>query len=89
MNENFIELHQELIAIKQSIDSLTSLLSKPSKLAVDVKEAAEMIGVSKSTLYLLMVNKEIRYSSIGGKKVIKLKEIERLLTDREITIKRR
>ena len=50
-----------------------------TKLGFDVDEAAEIIGISRATLYRLMKNKEITPKKVGRRTLIPRAEIDRCL----------
>jgi excisionase family DNA binding protein len=89
IKQELAEIKSGITDIKSRVAEINNCLVRPVKISVDVKDAAEMIGVSKSTIYVLMESRDIKFSIIGGKKVIKVKEVERLINDREISGKRR
>lgn len=49
---------------------------KPKRMAYTVKEASEMLGISKSRLYEMVQFGEIPYMKIGGKILLPKKEFE-------------
>jgi excisionase family DNA binding protein len=51
------------------------------KRAYAVKEAAELIGVSRSMLYLLMKNGALRTVKLGGRRLVPRDAIEALLAE--------
>jgi excisionase family DNA binding protein len=56
------------------VSALPQVPLKP--LAVDAKTAAELMGVSVDTVYLMLRRREIPYKLFGGKKVIPLEWLE-------------
>jgi len=49
---------------------------QPKRIAHTIKEAAEMLGLSKSRLYEMVQSSEIPYMKIGGKILLPKKELE-------------
>lgn len=49
---------------------------EPKRLAYTIKEASEMLGISKSRLYEMVQFGEIPYMKIGGKILLPKKEFE-------------
>lgn len=59
------------------------------RLAYTVKEAAEMLGLSKSRLYEMVQFDEIPYMRIGGKILLPKKEFESWLNSRVVMPQKR
>lgn len=57
---------------------------EPKRLAYTIKEAAEMLGLSKSRLYEMVQFDEIPYMKIGGKILLPKKELESWLKQRVV-----
>lgn len=55
-----------LESIQGQLARIELQLNKPERLSVSVIDAAEMLGVSKSTLYRLLEEREISYSLVAG-----------------------
>jgi excisionase family DNA binding protein len=61
---------------------MTSQSTKATdKRAYAVKEASEMIGISRSMLYLLMKNGALRTVKLGGRRLVPRDAIEALLAE--------
>jgi excisionase family DNA binding protein len=56
-----------------------SATASDKRAAYAVKEAAELIGVSRSMLYLLMKNGALRTVKLGGRRLVPRDAIEALL----------
>lgn len=57
---------------------------EPKRLAYTIKEAAEMLGLSKSRLYEMVQFDEIPHMRIGGKVLLPKKEFESWLKSRVV-----
>ncbi len=57
---------------------------EPKRLAYSIKEASEMLGLSKSRLYEMVQFDEIPYMRIGGKILLPKKEFESWLKARVV-----
>lgn len=53
------------------------------RLALRVDEACSALGISRSSLYELIASGEVRTSRIAGRRLIPVKELERLLSTGE------
>lgn len=62
---------------------------EPKRLAYTVKEASEMLGLSKSRLYEMVQFDEIPYMKIGGKILLPKKEFESWLKSRVVMPQKR
>lgn len=54
---------------------------------LDVKEACEYINIGKTKMYQLLEDREISYSTIGDKMLIKTEELERFMKFQEVQAK--
>lgn len=77
MSEASEILLTELKAIKQ-------LLSAPAKQWLNVNESAEYLGIGKSKMYELLSSREIPYSTIGDKKMVKVENLEKYMKFQEV-----
>lgn len=57
--------------------------SPPSQLAYSMPEAARALGIGVSTLYLLIARGEIQTFTIGRRRVVSARAIERFIQRRE------
>lgn len=55
------------------------------RMAVGMKEAAESLGVSRSHLYNLLNDGELHTIMIGGRRLIRVAELERFINSRTNT----
>jgi excisionase family DNA binding protein len=53
-------------------------------LAVGAAEAGRLIGVDRSTIYRLIERGEIRTCRLGGRRLIEVDELRRLLSDHRV-----
>ncbi len=60
---------------------MTKARTPADPVAVSVQDAAEMLGISKHTLYRLIHSDELPHIFLGGRYVIPLVVIERMLAD--------
>ena len=51
----------------------------PPRISVSAREAAEMLGVSKSTVYNLMADGRLPFIKIGQRRLIMIKDLEDFL----------
>lgn len=51
--------------------------TRPARLALSVRAAAESVAISRSTLYKLMSAGEIRWFKVGHRRLIAVSELER------------
>ena len=57
------------------------IASYEDKLAFSVNEFCEKVGLGRTTFYKLLNDKEIRTVVIGGRRLIPVSEVERLLSN--------
>jgi excisionase family DNA binding protein len=55
------------IDLQQVVDSITANIISTTKAVLTVDEAARYMGIAKSTLYKMMMRREIPYSKPNGK----------------------
>lgn len=53
----------------------------PKRLAYSVAEAASMLGVTRQHLYNMWGRDQIRFTKLGGRTVIAVSELERILAE--------
>ena len=64
---------------------MTAVESRPLEpLAVSAAEAGRLIGVDRSTIYRLIERGEIRTCRLGGRRLIEVDELRRLLSDHRV-----
>lgn len=56
-----------------------------SPFAYRVREFCEKIGISHSSFYLLLKQGEIRAVKVGGRRLIPASEVQRLLSNSEVS----
>lgn len=54
-------------------------VSPAEKLALRINEAVAVAGISRSTIYKLMSNGQLRTTKVGGRRLILREELEALL----------
>ena len=66
--EQFDFLLQNIRSLERTIEGLIEELKikRPDKNYLNTKEACYLLGISKTTLYRLMKNGEICFTSVGG-----------------------
>ena len=86
--EQFEFLLQNIQSLEKSVDALVNQLklNQPEKNYLGCKEACDLLGISKTTLYRLMKAGEITYTSVrGSRKFLRTDLIEYIENNRSFS----